>query len=369
MFLRVYPTDKLVYLPFESDRIEALFTKLRIDKTRSNKQTSKMTLSPKTLSGAGYIILNGVRVMNIIGFLAVVTASIVMLVKTNTDNHLFFFDGLSHVITLMSSLFLITSELPIFKGYFARNWPLLSPSRGFVTLAIAMVVIGIQVMGNLNKSAGSQKELGMAFWRIVIASGILIFILGWINLLASYVFQDRKQGITARMVRSHGAVAIHKTPMSVSTESCGSRTPPAPVLAQSYIPNPITPSPTKTSTNPFRLFNSDRRESGLPSYHTAASTTSPSTYNGSHRNDLPVSPTSKYSRATVCTKKKVFGMFGRQSRQSLAPPLPINVQNREMEISAPMGVNPQFAHLVQRPDSAMHPSRGTNESEAFRWRV
>ena len=255
----------------------------------------------------------------------------------------------------------------MFKGYFARNWPLLSPARGFVTLAIAMIVIGIQVMGNLNKSAGSQQELGMAFWRIVIASGILIFILGWINLLASYIFRDRKQGITARMVRSHGAVAIHKTPKSISSSSCGSRTPPAPVLAQSYIPNPITPSPTKTSANPFRFLNSERRESGLPSYHTAASTTSPSMHHTN--NDAPISPTSKYSRATVCTKKKVFGIFGRQSRQSLAPPLPINVERREMEISAPMGVNPQFAHLVQRPDSAFHPSRSNGESEAFRWRV
>ncbi|GIZ44473.1 hypothetical protein CKM354_000767000 [Cercospora kikuchii] len=365
MFLRLYPTEKLVYVPFEAERIEALFAKLRATKAKGEQKTDKMTLSPKTLSGAGYIILNGIRVMNIIGFLAVVTASVVMLVKTNTDTHLFFFDALSHVITLISSLFLITSELPVFKGYFARNWPLLSPARGFVTLAIAMIVIGIQVMGNLNKSAGSQEELGMPFWRIVIGSGILIFILGWINLLASFIFRDRKQGITARMVRAHGAVAVHKTPMSVSTESCGSRTPPAPVLAQSYIPNPITPSPTKTTTNPFRFLHSDRRESGLPSYHTA-SAGSPSVYKA---NDGSISPTSKYSRATVCTKKKVFGMFGRQSRQSLAPPLPVNVQQPEMEISRPHGVNPQFAHLVQRPDSAMHPSRGTNESEAFRWRV
>lgn len=90
-------------MPFEADRIEALFTKLRVAKSRGNEKTSKMTLSPKTLSGAGYIILNGIRVMNIIGFLAVITASVVMLVKTNTDTHLFFFDALSHVITLISS--------------------------------------------------------------------------------------------------------------------------------------------------------------------------------------------------------------------------------------------------------------------------
>jgi hypothetical protein len=275
-------------------------------------------------------------------------------------------------------VFLIVTELPLFKGYFARNWPLLSPSHGFVTLAIAMIVIGIQVMGNLNKSAGSQQALGLAFWRIVIASGILIFTLGWINLLASYIFRDRKEGITARMVRSHGAVAIHnKTPKSVySTDSCASHTPPAPVLAQSYIPNPIAPSPTdtntntstRTSANPFRFRHSERRESGgLPSYRTAAASPSVSHHAGHH--DAPLSPTSKYSRATMCTKKKVYGMFGRQSRQSLAPPLPVNVEHREMEISAPMGVNPQFAHLVQRPDSAMHPARSNGDYEAFRWRV
>lgn len=81
-------------------------------------------------------------------------------------------------------MFLITTELPLFRAYFARNWPLLSPCHGFVTLAIAMVVLGINVLGNLNKPDGSQKNLGMAFWRIVISSGILIFILGWFNLLA-----------------------------------------------------------------------------------------------------------------------------------------------------------------------------------------
>jgi hypothetical protein len=51
----------------------------------------------------------------------------------------------------------------------------------------------------------------------------------------------------------------------------------------------------------------------------------------------------------------------------VAPPLP-GSEDRPVEISAPMGVNPQFAHLVQRPDSALHPSR-TGESEAFRWRA
>ncbi|UJO24755.1 uncharacterized protein CLAFUR5_13816 [Fulvia fulva] len=369
MFLRLYPTDKLVYIPFESRRIELLLSKCERSKDESNEKTEGMALSQKSLAGPGYIILNGIRVANVIAFLAVITASVVMLVKIDTDTHLFFFDAVSHVITLVTSMFLIVSELSLFRGYFARNWPLLSPSHGFVTLALAMIVLGINVMGNLNKPSGSQEELGMAFWRIVIASGILIFILGWFNLLASFIFRSRKQNITARQVRAHGAVAVHKTP--VPSEH-GSMTPPAPVLAQSYISNPITPSPTKAN-NPFEFMSSsERRTPTLPSYHTAASSTaSPTkTYVEEER---PTSPTSRYSRVTACTKKKVFGgtPWFRSSRQSLAPPLPVNTYTqpqREMEISAPMGVNPQFAHLVQRPDSALHPSR-TGESQAFRWRV
>lgn len=81
-------------------------------------------------------------------------------------------------------MFLLVSELSLFRAYFARNWPLLSPSHGFVTLALAMVVLGINMLGNLNKPATTQKSLGLAFWRIVIGSGIVVFILGFVNLIA-----------------------------------------------------------------------------------------------------------------------------------------------------------------------------------------
>ena len=41
-----------------------------------------MPLSPKSLAGPGYIVLNILRGMNIVGLLAVIAASMVMLVKT-----------------------------------------------------------------------------------------------------------------------------------------------------------------------------------------------------------------------------------------------------------------------------------------------
>ncbi|KAK0286765.1 hypothetical protein LTR35_004234 [Friedmanniomyces endolithicus] len=350
MFLRLWPTEKLLYLPIEAHHIDAVTSKIQHSRAPISNKTSSMTLSPKSLAGPGYIILNGIRVMNIISLLAVVTASVVMLVKTSLESNFFFFDAVSHVLTAITGMFLLVSELSLFRPYFARSWPLLSPSHGFVTLALAMIVLGINMLGNLNKYPTSQASLGLAFWRIVIGSGIIIFILGFVNLIASYVFRDRSKGVTARQVRAHGAVAVHQTPMP------NTRTPPAPELAQSYIRTPTTPS---KSSNPFHIFTSERRQSLLPSYHSNSPISSPVKEANS--------PSSKYSRATDCTKKHGFSFIGR-NRQSVGPKLPVNSHGREMEISAPMGVNPQFAHLVQRPDSAMHPSR-TGDSEAFRWRA
>lgn len=51
-------------------------------------------------------------------------------------------------------------------------------------LGFVMVFLGISILGNLNKEATSQKSLGLPFWRVVIASGIVILVMGPINILA-----------------------------------------------------------------------------------------------------------------------------------------------------------------------------------------
>lgn len=47
-----------------------------------------------------------------------------------------------------------------------------------------MIVVGVSILGNLNKEATSQESLGKSFWQIVISSGILVVILGVVNLFA-----------------------------------------------------------------------------------------------------------------------------------------------------------------------------------------
>ncbi|KAI9801394.1 MAG: hypothetical protein M1825_003373 [Sarcosagium campestre] len=167
-----------------------------------------MAIFKKPLAGFGYIILNVIRVLNIITLLSVVVASWVMLVKTFIVSKFFFFDAISHVVASAIGLFLIVSEFQLFKSWYAKNWPLLSPSSGFVGLGSAMAVLGVTILGNLNKEATSQKSLGMAFWRIVTASGILAVIIGVMNIVASFIFCDKPNGVTARHVRSKGAVVV-----------------------------------------------------------------------------------------------------------------------------------------------------------------
>ena len=75
------------------------------------------------------------------------------------------------------------TEVSLFKKYFLRNWPLLSLKSGFVTLGVFMIIVGVSILGNLNKDATSQQSLGLSFWQIVICSGILTTIMGVANVV------------------------------------------------------------------------------------------------------------------------------------------------------------------------------------------
>ncbi|KAH6639401.1 hypothetical protein C7974DRAFT_130636 [Boeremia exigua] len=348
-------------------------------------------LSAEHLAGPGYIILNIQRGLNIIALASVVASSVVMLVKTFIVSKFFFFDATSHVITAIAGLFLIVSECSLFRNFFARNWPLLSPSHGFVTLGCTMMVLGLNMLGNMNKEATSQKSLTLPFWRLLVASGILAIVIGFFNVIASFVFCDRSRGITARRVRSRGAMTLsevdaesmhydfdpkHKAftisshhtgsvssrshvgqslPMRNGTPSVRNGTPPmrmgSPPAMGAPTPRVDCGSPQlepQHSSNrlsafafsPMSAFKSVRG-SFLPSYH---STSPPKP------GFLGRPSSSIYSRTTYGgepAKKKFWQRMAREEEPEV-PQIP-------NEISGPMNINPQFAHLV-KPNLAHHPS-------------
>ena len=165
---------------------------------------------------------------------------------------------------------LIITEIGLFKRYIANNWPLLGINSGFVTLGVLMLIVGVSTLGNLNKTATSEKSLGSQYWSLVIAAGILICIMGIVNMFANYMFRQKSMDITARQVRAHGSTAPQKV--------------------DAY----LTPSMSTRSTPKTRKsFGLNRRTMSetLPSYHTPAP---PAAHARNISNPLPTATSNKY---------------------------------------------------------------------------
>ena len=62
-----------------------------------------------------------------------------------------------------------------------------------------MIVTGAQVLGSLNKPSTTTDAIGYSFWQVVVAAGVVCFIMGFANIAASYLFRTRSVGVTARM--------------------------------------------------------------------------------------------------------------------------------------------------------------------------
>ncbi|KAL4889696.1 hypothetical protein BDV59DRAFT_210122 [Aspergillus ambiguus] len=221
----------------------------------------------ESLAGPGFVILNAIRVLNIIAFLDIIAACAVLLVKISLLSSFFFFEAVSHAMMAGVSIFLIISELPFFRGYFDRNWPLLGQDSGFITLAVAMMIMGVGVLGNLNTPATSQEKLGLAFWRIVLSAGILSMVMSVVNLITSFVFADRDVGVTARHVRVYGAVA----PQKVVSRTGSQRSFQLSFKREDSLPTYSAPSPARRPTSMRSMTRFPLKISGPVNLNDAAS--------------------------------------------------------------------------------------------------
>lgn len=60
-----------------------------------------MAFGRRSLAGAGYVILNVIRVMNITTLLAVMAATAILLVRAFNTQSFFFFDACSNIIRIV----------------------------------------------------------------------------------------------------------------------------------------------------------------------------------------------------------------------------------------------------------------------------
>lgn len=157
--------------------------------------------------GIGMIVLQVLRGLTIIGLGTGIASCVILIAKVDTGKDYWFFDAVSSSFTVLIAIFLIITELPVLKRWIRNNWPSFSDMHGVGWLGLALIIIGCNILGKLTQPYASQKKLGMAMWQLVVSGGILNLVFGGLNIVANFVFMDRKNNINARDVRTHGSLA------------------------------------------------------------------------------------------------------------------------------------------------------------------
>ncbi|CEJ92506.1 hypothetical protein VHEMI08156 [[Torrubiella] hemipterigena] len=183
--------------------------------------------SKTALRGAGYWVLQALRVFTVISLLAAVASCWVLMIKVDKGRTFFVFECISLFFTSVIAIALIVSEFPMvsfIRNYFRQAWPVLSESYGVGWLGAAMVVIGCNVLGSLNEPGFDPENLGSNFTSLVQAGGILCLIFGALNVLASLIWRDGKEKITSRDIRADGSLAKQRDvlPSSYSASAASS---------------------------------------------------------------------------------------------------------------------------------------------------
>ena len=161
----------------------------------------------------GFYFLNFFRAVNVAALFCNMAGTWAMIVMTGMTNNFYFFDAASHFAFFCVNLFVVLSEMQFWrlKALFNQNWPVFGEHHGFTWLGFILVAFGCHMLGNLNKPQFAEKTLGNRIWGLVFAAGVLSLIAGCLSIIGSYVWQDRKAGITARMVRADGEMAGRAT--------------------------------------------------------------------------------------------------------------------------------------------------------------
>lgn len=167
--------------------------------------------------GFGHIFLQILRILTIIVLLSIMASNWAMIIVSGMKGHFDFFDTVSHIFAASIAVCFVVSELDMFKlfrRYFERNFPVLSPSHSLAWLGLGMIMLGCQLISYQGKEAYNKKNFGLPLWRLVLASAILAITIGFANIMSSVVFRDGQSGITARQIRSDGNLAQPLAPKS-----------------------------------------------------------------------------------------------------------------------------------------------------------
>ncbi|KFA50576.1 hypothetical protein S40293_03076 [Stachybotrys chartarum IBT 40293] len=160
--------------------------------------------------GVGMIVLQILRAFTVIGLCAAVASCWVLMLHLDQARSWFPFEGASIFFLSLLCLGLIISEFPtvnLVKSYIREYFAILGPESGLGWLGSCLVVIGCNLLGKLNQAAFDTRRIGDSYRQLILATGILNLIFGVFNVICTFVWSNRKEGVTARGVRSMGSLA------------------------------------------------------------------------------------------------------------------------------------------------------------------
>lgn len=182
-----------------------------------------MGIDMGSFRGAGMVVLQILRAFTVVTLLLLATSYWVLVVNVDKSRNYFVFECASHFFSSILCVALVIAEFPLVKfvkRYLRRTWPVLSDEHGLLWLGTALVVIGCNMLGNLNRRAYDPKNLGPHFSKLVLASSVLATTFGMLNIICSLVWRNGKEGINSRDIRSNGSLAQsrrHSLPDYAST--------------------------------------------------------------------------------------------------------------------------------------------------------
>ncbi|KAI2642078.1 hypothetical protein GGS21DRAFT_289376 [Xylaria nigripes] len=223
------------------------------------KDSTKPKPEPNARSNAGlqgyaYIILQVIRFCNVAALLAVMVASVLMLIFAKLPNGFQFFADVIHGVVFFCAALLMFTEIGAWgkgQAFIASAWPMLGPDRGFSGLGVVMVVIGCHLLGGLSSGTYTAADVPSQIPQVIIGSGIINVAFGVTNIFASLMFRGEK--VRAREVRHAGATTRNYTfNDNISTRSNSARkaqiSGPMPIQ-DDYLPNanPVSYDDDKSS--------------------------------------------------------------------------------------------------------------------------
>ncbi|KAH6656747.1 hypothetical protein BKA67DRAFT_166653 [Truncatella angustata] len=155
--------------------------------------------------GAGFILLNIVRGCNIMVFTTLAVSSAVLMVVAKMPNGYTFFSDVPMAFIIIVCSLLGLSEMGVWSTWFGIYWPTFGPNHGFTWLGGSMILMGSHILGKLSDDRFAQDKMGIIFWNVCMAAGILSYIFGFTNIIMSWWF-GKREGRNIRTYRNSGAI-------------------------------------------------------------------------------------------------------------------------------------------------------------------